>query len=216
MAQKKSSKTVEKKSPAAPKKKVSAPAKGMKPAAKKPVAKPVPAKKAAAAKAPAKPVAAKKAAPKVVSKPVAKKPAPKPVAAKPPAKAPAPKSAPVPSGPISVKDLAHFRKLLVAKRTELLDDLMKNNEANLENSDEGIQDIADKATSSYTREFLYSLSEGDRRQLQLIEDALYRMENGSFGICVACNGLVNRPRLEAVPWARHCISCQELQERGLL
>jgi DnaK suppressor protein len=42
------------------------------------------------------------------------------------------------------------------------------------------------------------------------------VEDGSFGVCVACENEINQKRLEAVPWTRHCISCQEMQEQGLL
>lgn len=200
-----------------------------KPAAKKPVAKVAAKAKPVAKKAAPKPVAKKpvaKVAPK--AKPGAAKPAPKPMA-KPAAKAPAAKKptatkpaatkpvpAPAASGPLTAADLRRYREQLVKKRLQLVEDLSKNHEANLETSEEGIQDIADKASSAYTREFLLTLSDGERQILQLIDDAMHRMNSGSYAVCVACGGSVSRPRLDAVPWARHCLSCQELQERGLL
>ena len=230
MAQKKAAKpakkTVKKAAKPAPKAKAKPAAK--KPAAKakakaKPKPKPV-AKKAApsakpAAKKPAVKTAAKgkpavkKVAPK--AKPAAKKPVAKATASKKPA---ATKSAPAPapSGPLTAADLRRYREQLVKKRQQLVEDLSKNHEANLETSEEGIQDIADKASSAYTREFLLTLSDGERQILQLIDDAMHRMNSGSYAVCVACGGSVSRPRLDAVPWARHCLSCQELQERGLL
>jgi DnaK suppressor protein len=61
---------------------------------------------------------------------------------------------------------------------------------------------------------LYQLSTGERDILRRIDAALDRMESGSYGACVHCAKKVQIGRLEAVPWARHCIECQELQDRG--
>ena len=74
---------------------------------------------------------------------------------------------------------------------------------------------ADKAAKP-TKEFLFSQSNHDRDTLQLVEEALQRIQEGHFGECVHCGGEMQQKRLEAVPWARHCIPCQEKQEQGLL
>jgi DnaK suppressor protein len=50
----------------------------------------------------------------------------------------------------------------------------------------------------------------------LVSEALDRLKNGSYGHCLACNQEVQVKRLDAVPWARHCIECQEKQDQGLL
>ena len=52
--------------------------------------------------------------------------------------------------------------------------------------------------------------------LQLVDEALDRIEGRRFGVCVVCEDEMDRKRLEAVPWAKHCLSCQEKQEQGLL
>jgi len=52
--------------------------------------------------------------------------------------------------------------------------------------------------------------------LHLVDEALERIDGRRFGVCAACSGEIEKRRLEAVPWARHCIACQELQEQGLL
>ena len=108
------------------------------------------------------------------------------------------------------------RKRLLAKRDELLADLAKNREVSDESADESAQDMADRATSSYMKEFAYSLSETDRKILLLIEQALVRLDAGTFGTCVHCAQPVQEKRLDAVPWARHCLDCQELQDKGLI
>ena len=108
------------------------------------------------------------------------------------------------------------RKRLLQKRDELLQDLVKNREVSDETIDESAQDMADRATSAYTKEFAYSLSEADRKTLVLIDDALARLDSGTYGTCVHCSQPVQEKRLEAVPWARHCLDCQELQDKGLI
>jgi DnaK suppressor protein len=114
------------------------------------------------------------------------------------------------------KDNEKTRKRLVEKRDELLKDLVKNREVSEESTDESAQDMADRATSAYTKEFAYSLSETDRRTLLLIDEALERLEVGTYGICIHCGSPCQEKRLEAVPWARHCLDCQELQDKGLI
>ena len=74
------------------------------------------------------------------------------------------------------------------------------------------QDIADKAESSYTKEFLLSLSDAERKQLFLIDEALNRIEKNEYGICQMCQKNISKKRLNAVPWAPHCIECQEKAE----
>jgi DnaK suppressor protein len=49
-----------------------------------------------------------------------------------------------------------------------------------------------------------------------VDEALLRVDTNGFGLCVECGDEINRKRLEAVPWASHCITCQEKIEKGLL
>jgi DnaK suppressor protein len=109
-----------------------------------------------------------------------------------------------------------FRKRLLAKQEELLRLVSKSEQDGRQADEEATQDIADKAANSYTKEFLFHQSDDNRRLLQLVTEALERLKNGSYGLCVACQEEVQVKRLEAVPWARHCIECQEKQEQGLL
>lgn len=178
-----------------------------------------PAAKKAPAKAPAKPAA--KASAKAPAKTPAKAPAkaPEKVPVKPAPKAsPKPASRPAPKGhDHGPKDpFDRFRKRLLAKQEELLHDLTRNREVTDESVDEQAQDMVDRATSAYTREFAFSLSESDRKTLLLIDQALLRLDQGSYGVCVHCQGQMQEKRLEAVPWARHCLECQEMQDKGLL
>ncbi len=117
---------------------------------------------------------------------------------------------------METKRLNHFRKKLLKKKEELDQMVSKTEQYGREVDEENTQDVADKAASSYTKEFLFSHSSNERFIMQLVEEALARVDDGSFGICGACeNGILSR-RLEAVPWTRYCINCQEKQEQGLL
>jgi RNA polymerase-binding transcription factor len=109
-----------------------------------------------------------------------------------------------------------MKKKLQEKRKSLVAAYITNKNYGRDTEDGDTQDIADKATNAYTKEFLYSLSNTDRQMLQMVDQALARMKQGKFGFCVECGEKMLPKRLEAVPWARHCIACQEREEKGLL
>ncbi len=109
-----------------------------------------------------------------------------------------------------------YKKRLLVKQAELARLVLQSEQDGREADEEATQDIADKAANSYTKEFLFHQSDENRRTLQLVEEALGRIKNGGYGLCVACHEEVQHKRLEAVPWARHCIECQEKQDQGLL
>ncbi len=114
------------------------------------------------------------------------------------------------------KKLKGFRDQLIQRKQEILRAYNKNKSYGMEADGEGAQDIADKASNSYTKEFLFSLSNSEREMLHLVDEALLRIEDRRFGTCIACSGEIEKRRLDAVPWAPHCIACQQLQEQGLL
>lgn len=117
---------------------------------------------------------------------------------------------------MDAKKLDHFRKKLLTKKEELHRMVTKTEQYGREADEESSQDVADKAASSYTKEFLFSHSSSERSIMQLVDEALARVGTDSFGVCVACGSAIQARRLEAVPWTRYCISCQEKQEEGLL
>lgn len=117
---------------------------------------------------------------------------------------------------LSKKQLDGYKKRLLDKKRGLTEAYKKNTTYGRLTDDEGTQDLADKASSAYTKEFLYSLSNTDREILQQVDQALHRLNRGKYGTCVECGDELNRKRLEAVPWASHCLKCQEKIEKGLL
>ena len=114
------------------------------------------------------------------------------------------------------KKIKTYRDRLQEERNALLGVVGRNEDYGREADTEATQDPADKASNSYTKELLFSQSTNDRIILTQIEEALERMDDGEYGVCVNCGQEVQPKRLEAVPWARYCITCQDLQERGLL
>ena len=111
-------------------------------------------------------------------------------------------------------DLKAMRRQLQAKRQEVLEGVSRAREMGSVETESGAPDIADRATSAFQREFSFSLSENEGKMLRMIDEAIARLENGRFGLCVHCEQPIERQRLQAVPWARHCIACQEQQDRG--
>ena len=114
------------------------------------------------------------------------------------------------------KRLEYYKKKLQARRDELMRSIARTEEAGREADEDTTVDLADKAANSYTKEFLFGQTHQDRSLLQLVDDALARIKEGSFGECISCHEELQQKRLEAVPWTRYCITCQEKKEKGLL
>lgn len=105
---------------------------------------------------------------------------------------------------------------LRAKQRELIESYQRDKAAGNASPDDGIQDLADKAASAYSKELNFSLSDGERNLLMLIDEAFNRIADSSYGVCTNCSTEIGEKRLQAVPWTPFCIDCQELQEKGLL
>ncbi len=114
------------------------------------------------------------------------------------------------------KKLDYFKKRLESRQQELRRTVIRTEQDGRTTDEDSAQDIADRAASSYTKEFLFHQSNNDRQLLQMVEGALSRIREGSFGECISCGKEINPKRLEAVPWIRHCIECQEKLEQGKL
>ena len=125
-------------------------------------------------------------------------------------------SAPAQQAPQDQSQFEALRTRLLEQRTEMYDMYNQDIRAGQESADDGTEDIVDRANNHYNRELMFSLSDSERQRLLQIEDALRRMDEGAYGRCSNCGGPINPKRLEAVPWTRFCIDCQELVERGML
>ena len=109
-----------------------------------------------------------------------------------------------------------LRARLQAQRDEIVNMYKQDVRAGQESADDGTEDIVDRANNSYNRELMFSLSDGERQLVLQIDAALRRMDEGTYGRCANCGRQIALQRLQAVPWARFCIDCQELAEKGLL
>lgn len=119
------------------------------------------------------------------------------------------------------KDLERFEKLLLAKRKQLIEEFgllksaamdttIKENTGDLSSYS---YHMADQGTDAMEREKTFYFASKSGRLLYHIDQALRRVRNKSYGKCEQCGEQINRERLEAVPHARLCIKCKELEER---
>src|SRR5213083_282555 len=114
------------------------------------------------------------------------------------------------------KRLDYYKKKLIARREELLRTIARTQEEGRTADEDPTVDLADKAANSYTKEFLFGMTNTDRRVRNMIDAALKRSQTDEHGVCANCQEELQQKRLEAVPWAKHCIACQEQMEQGLL
>src|SRR3990170_8074981 len=98
------------------------------------------------------------------------------------------------------KRLDLYRKRLLDRKEQLQDIVSRAEQDGREADEQVANDIADKATNSYTKEFLFKKSNDDRFILHLIQEALERMDNGEYGVCIACGGEMQQKRLHARAW----------------
>ena len=108
--------------------------------------------------------------------------------------------------------LAELRDALLKKRSEILATSTGTRPlpaAADVNSRQG--DLADQASGNNEVHIQLKLKQTDAKILQAIEEALVRLEKGTFGICRDCGEPIALARLEAIPWTRVCISCKEKQ-----
>lgn len=114
------------------------------------------------------------------------------------------------------KQLAHFRELLLEKRAELVGDLsgMENSALRSEQSNLSTmpQHMADMGSDSYDQDLTLGLMESERQLLVEIDEALERIADGTFGVCVEMGKPINKARLEVKPWAKYCIEAARAME----
>jgi DnaK suppressor protein len=102
-----------------------------------------------------------------------------------------------------------FQKMLVAKRNELLLGVSHRDEIRIENAAEDF----DRRQQQMNREVAIRNLDRESKLLKSVEEALKRIETGAFGVCLSCDEAIPEKRLQAVPWASHCVGCQEKLDR---
>lgn len=121
---------------------------------------------------------------------------------------------------LGMRELEHFRDLLLDKRRELVGDMSQMEREALRSSG-GTNlstlplHMADMGTDNYEQEFTLGLVEKDRGLLREINSALAKIQNGTYGICEGTGKPISKARLEAQPWARFSIEHARQLERGM-
>lgn len=124
------------------------------------------------------------------------------------------------------KELEYFRDLILKKKQELLAELgyLENASMRVTSKDQTgdlssySYHMADQGSETMEREMAFTLASREGRYLHHLNEALERIETGTYGKCRTCSGDIGRARLEAVPHATQCIKCknsEEKKQRGL-
>jgi DnaK suppressor protein len=113
---------------------------------------------------------------------------------------------------MNTKQIKSVRQRLSLEYEKLIKSINRNRVAAEEITIENTEDESDLATISHDRELLYNLHESDFARLRFIQEAIKAIDYGQYGECIRCGDDIAEKRLEAVPWARLCIKCQEQAE----
>lgn len=104
--------------------------------------------------------------------------------------------------------LEHFRSLLMGQLRQHVEHIRDDQAAALELSDDGVKDPADLSLMDVNKELALRLGDRESKMVADIDQALLRIEEGSYGICARCGKPIDEVRLEAVPTARYDAACQ--------
>ncbi len=106
-----------------------------------------------------------------------------------------------------------MRRELLEERTELQEQLERLESVEYESVGYG-NHMADDGTDAFEQAVDVALQRQVESTLEKVEQALTKLDNGTFGLCEACGARIDRARLEALPRARNCLSCQSRKERN--
>ena len=107
-----------------------------------------------------------------------------------------------------------FRKKLIEHKQILLAKVESISKTTKEENLDEVRDSADIASDYYERELAMGLSETERMRLQEVEDALERIDKGTYGKCELCGDWISVPRLDALPFAKLCVDCKAREEQN--
>lgn len=110
------------------------------------------------------------------------------------------------------KEKHAYKKRLLEEKVTIVRKMSQFYNESKEVETDVAQDVVDKAESSYTKEFLLSLSDAERAHLSLIDEAVKRLSTKDFGICQMCGKVIGKKRLSTLPWTPYCIDCQLKKE----
>jgi RNA polymerase-binding protein DksA len=117
-------------------------------------------------------------------------------------------------------NMDRYRDILMEERGRVATAMNRLHEGNSTSFEDETEEetydnhLADSATATLNREIDYTLEENAEHVLSAIDDALRRIEDGTFGTCGRCGQAIAEERLDAIPYANRCIDCKRLEERG--
>jgi len=114
---------------------------------------------------------------------------------------------------MNAKKLEHFKKILHAQLRDLTNQVTDDRAAAIDSADDNAKDVVDKSQQDVNQELALQLGEGASRMIAEIDQALLRIDEGTYGKCERCGKEIDERRLEAVPTARYDAVCQEAIER---
>jgi RNA polymerase-binding transcription factor len=109
---------------------------------------------------------------------------------------------------VKAQDVENFKRKLLEMRRDLLSLVERNKLYSKEVGEDGIPDSGDVAAYSYSKEVLMGLGENERTKLRLVEEALAKIDEGTYGVCERCDEAIPVKRLELLPFTRYCVQCQ--------
>jgi DnaK suppressor protein len=113
---------------------------------------------------------------------------------------------------VALIDVDFFRRLLNDRRLELLNEAEKTVDGM--DGDENFPDPTDRASLESNRNFILRIRDRERKLIAKIDEALRRLEDGSYGVCEECGEMIGTARLKARPVTTLCIDCKSAQEVG--
>ncbi len=121
---------------------------------------------------------------------------------------------------LTAAEIQKFKELLLAKRGELLGNVTTMEDETFKKERSELSSMpfhmADAGSDNFEQEFSLDLMDSEKKMLKEINDALIRINEGTFGICEGKGESISKARLNAIPWARYCVGCAELKEKGRL
>ena len=109
---------------------------------------------------------------------------------------------------------AKIKEILLELREDTLKKIAENMKMEIGHLQEAIADIYDLADDERGRQFSILISDLDREKLEQIDDALERLEEGTYGICEECGQKISVARLKVRPFAKHCVPCKSKIEKN--
>jgi RNA polymerase-binding protein DksA len=121
---------------------------------------------------------------------------------------------------LTAAEIEKFHELLVAKRNEILGNVTTMEDETFKKERSELSSMpfhmADAGSDNFEQEFALDLMDSEKKMLAEIDGALRRIEEGTYGVCEGRGEPIPKARLNAIPWARYCVQCAELKEKGRL